>query len=32
MLTMQVTYTFNDAWAGLMNKCLESREPQFTYK
>ncbi|KAF8065786.1 glucosidase 2 subunit beta [Scenedesmus sp. PABB004] len=28
----QVGVTFNDAWAGLMNKCLEARMPQFTYK
>ncbi|WIA37222.1 hypothetical protein OEZ86_014172 [Tetradesmus obliquus] len=28
----QVDLTFNDAWAGLMNKCLEARMPQFTYK
>jgi hypothetical protein len=29
---VQVNYSFNNAWAGLLNKCLESREPQFTYK
>lgn len=29
---VQVDLTFNDAWAGLMNKCLEARMPQFTYK
>lgn len=29
---LQVDLTFNDAWAGLMNKCLEARMPQFTYK
>jgi hypothetical protein len=29
---LQVNYNFNSAWAGLLNKCLESREPQFTYK
>lgn len=29
---LQVGFTFNDAWAGLMNKCLEARMPQFTYK
>jgi hypothetical protein len=29
---LQVNVTFNDAWAGLMNKCLEARMPQFTYK
>ncbi|KAF6254346.1 glucosidase II beta subunit-like-domain-containing protein [Scenedesmus sp. NREL 46B-D3] len=28
----QVNLTFNDAWAGLMNKCLEARMPQFMYK
>jgi hypothetical protein len=31
-LGSQVNVTFNDAWAGLMNKCLEARMPQFTYK
>lgn len=29
---LQINYNFNDAWAGLLNKCLESKEPQFTYK
>lgn len=29
---VQVNYSFNNGWAGLLNKCLESREPQFTYK
>eukprot|EP00879_Flechtneria_rotunda_P005269 GHRR01005555.1.p1 GENE.GHRR01005555.1~~GHRR01005555.1.p1 ORF type:complete len:448 (+),score=103.22 GHRR01005555.1:129-1472(+) len=28
----QVNLTFNDSWAGLLNKCLEARMPQFTYK
>jgi hypothetical protein len=32
LLLLQVEYNFNDAWAGLLNKCLESRQPQFTYK
>eukprot|EP00878_Enallax_costatus_P000980 GHUV01001112.1.p1 GENE.GHUV01001112.1~~GHUV01001112.1.p1 ORF type:complete len:580 (+),score=160.69 GHUV01001112.1:58-1797(+) len=31
-VTRQANVTFNDAWAGLINKCLESRTPQFTYK
>lgn len=31
-VSRQVDLTFNDAWAGLMNKCLETRMPQFTYK
>lgn len=31
-VTRQVNVTFNDVWAGLMNKCLEARMPQFTYK
>jgi hypothetical protein len=28
----QVEYELDDAWAGLLDKCLETREPQFTYK